>query len=339
MIDRYARQRIFYGIGDEGQKKLGESYAVVMGCGALGSSIATCLVRVGVGKVRLVDRDFIEYHNLHRQMLYDEDDIKEQLPKAIAAARHLRRVNSAVEIEGIVSDINNANIEKLVAGADVILDGLDNYETRYLINDVALKRKIPWIYGGAIASAGMTMNIIPGETPCFRCVMPSPPPLSRMQTCDTIGVLNSVPFIIGSLQAAEAVKLLVGARDKLNRDLVSIDVWENVFHRTAVNKANRPGCPACSGRYEYLEAEYGTRTTVLCGHESVQVYNPRSEGISLAGLAERLKTAGEVNYNDFMLRFFVEGREIVVFPDARAIIKDTRDEALARGLYAKYIGM
>ncbi|MBI4332751.1 MAG: ThiF family adenylyltransferase [Chloroflexi bacterium] len=339
MIDRYARQRIFRGIGDAGQKKLGEGYAVIIGCGALGSAIASCLVRAGVGRVRVVDRDFIEYHNLPRQLLFDEDDIEEQLPKAIAAERHLRKINSSVRVEGIVMDVNSGNMERLVAGAHVILDGLDNYETRYLINDVALKLKIPWIYGGAVGASGMTMTVIPGETPCFRCIMPSPPGAVRIQTCDTAGVLNSIPFIIGALQSAEAIKLLVGDREHLNKGIISIDVWENSFHQTALGAAGRADCPACQGRYEYLEAEEGTRTTVLCGHDAVQIYNPKSPGVSLAALALRLKAVGEVTFNNFMLRLQVEGREIVVFPDSRAIIKDTRDESLARGLYAKYIGM
>lgn len=339
MIDRYARQRIFRGIGDEGQKKLGASYAVIIGCGALGSTIASCLVRAGVGKVRVVDRDFIEYHNLPRQLLFDEDDIKAQLPKAIAAQCHLNKINSSVIVEGIALDVNPSNIEKLVAGADVILDGLDNYETRYLINDAALKLGIPWIYGGAVGSAGMTMNIIPGQTPCFRCIMPAPPGAGRMQTCDTAGVLNSAPFIIGSLQSAEAIKMLVGARDQLNKGIISIDIWEDTFHQAALGAAARPDCPACQGKYEYLEAEEGSRSTVLCGHDAVQVYNPKSPGVSLETLAKRLAPVGQVSYNDFLLRLTVEGREIMVFPDSRAIIKDTRDESLARSLYAKYIGM
>ncbi len=339
MIDRYARQRIFRGIGDEGQKRLGESYAVIIGCGALGSAIASCLVRAGVGNVRIVDRDFIEYHNLPRQLLFDEDDIKEQLPKAIAAERHLRKINSSIQVEGIAVDVNGGNIEKLVAGANVILDGLDNYETRYLINDVALKLRIPWIYGGAIGSAGMTMNILPGKTPCFRCIMPAPPGAARIETCDTAGVLNSIPFIIGSLQSAEAIKLLVGATEYLNQGLLSLDIWENSFHQTALKSAVRPDCPACQGHYEYLEQEQGSRTTVLCGHDAVQVYNPQSPGVALETLARRLKNAGEVTGNAYMLRLNVEGREIVIFPDSRAIIKNTRDEALAKSLYAKYIGM
>jgi len=202
MTDRYSRQILFPGIGEKGQEKLGNSFAVIVGCGALGTIIATSLVRAGVGKMRIIDRDFIEYHNLQRQVLFDEDDIRNELPKAIAAERHLRKVNSTVEIEGIVADVNFTNIERLVAGADIILDGLDNFETRFLINDVSLKQNIPWVYGGAIASSGMVKVIIPHVTACFRCLIDEVPLPGSVQTCDTDGVISPAPFIIGSLQAA-----------------------------------------------------------------------------------------------------------------------------------------
>lgn len=213
MIDRYSRQILFSGIGEEGQRRLGNSRVVIIGCGALGTIIATSLVRAGVGKVRIIDRDFIEYHNLQRQALFDEDDIRNGLSKAIAAERHLRKVNSSVEVEGIVADVNFTNVERLITGADVILDGLDNFETRLLINDVSLKYKIPWVYGGAISSSGMTMNIIPGETACFRCFCSAAPAPGVVPTCETAGVIGPAPFIIGSLQTAEAMKILVGAKE------------------------------------------------------------------------------------------------------------------------------
>ncbi len=334
MIDRYSKQTLFPGIGEEGQKKLGSSNVAIIGCGALGTVIATSLVRAGVGKVKIIDRDFIEYHNLQRQVLFDEEDIKAQLPKAIAAERHLKRVNSSVEIEGVVADVNYTNIERLVANADLILDGLDNFETRLLINDVSLKHGIPWVYGGAIAASGMTMNIIPGEAPCFRCLYGS---IGRgiALTCDTAGVISPAPFIIASLQAAEAMKILVGAKE-LNRDLIVIDAWKGKFSRLKVSR--RADCPACQGEYEFLEARFGTRTASLCGQNAVQVLNPEIASVSLEGLAARLSPLGEVSYNEFMLRFVVDSHEMVVFPDGRAIVKNTDDEALARGLYAKYIG-
>ncbi len=334
--DRYSRQMMFPGIGEAGQLKLNSSSVVIIGCGALGSNIATFLVRAGVGKVRIVDRDFIEYHNLQRQVLFDEEDIKAELPKAVAAERHLKKVNSSIEVEGVVADVNYANIERLVTGADLILDGLDNLETRFLINDVSLKHKIPWVYGGAISSSGMTMNIIPGETPCFRCLWSSPTAAGIAQTCDTVGVINPAPFIVGSLQTVEAMKILVGARE-INRDLIVVDVWRGEFNHLKLR--HRSGCPACQGEYEFLEAKFGTRTTSLCGQNAVQVLNPEAGEISFERLAKQLVSIGEVSYNQFMLRFLVDNREMIIFPDGRAIVKDTNDEALAKGLYAKYIGM
>jgi len=336
ITDRYSRQTLFPGIGEEGQRKLGNSCAVVIGCGALGTIIATSLVRAGIGKVKIIDRDFIEYHNLQRQVLFDEEDIRAQLPKAIAAERHLKRVNSSVEIEGVVADVNYANIERLVAGADLILDGLDNFETRLFINDVSLKHGIPWVYGGAISSSGMTMNIIPGETPCFRCVSASPTGGGIALTCDTVGVISPAPFIIGSLQSAEAIKILVGA-ETINRDLIIIDVWEGKFSHFKIGR--RADCPTCQGKYDFLEARFGTKTTSLCGQNAVQVVNPEAGEVSFQRLAAHLKPIGEVSYNEFMLRFRVDNHEMVIFPDGRAIVKDTNDEALARGLYAKYIGV
>jgi len=336
MTDRYSRQILFHGIGGEGQRRLGNSCAVIIGCGALGTVIATSLVRAGVGKVRIIDRDFIEYHNLQRQALFDEDDIRNQLPKAIAAERHLKKVNSSIEIEGIVADVNHTNIEKFVHDADIILDGLDNLETRFLINDVSLKHKIPWVYGGAISASGMTMNIIPGQTPCLRCFHPEVPSEARIHTCETAGVIAPAPFIIGSLQVAEALKILVGA-EKINRHLIVINVWTGKFRHFEVGR--RTDCVACQGKYEFLEGKYGTRTTSLCGQNAVQVISPEIKEISLEKLATQLGLIGEVSYNEFMLRSTVDGHEIVIFPDGRAIVENTDDESLARGLYAKYIGV
>jgi len=335
MIDRYSRQTLFSGIGEEGQRRLGNSCVVIIGCGALGTIIATSLVRAGVGKIRIIDRDFIEYHNLQRQVLFDEDDIRNELPKAMAAERHLKRVNSSVEIEGIVADVNYSNVERLISGADLILDGLDNFETRFLINDVSLKHKVPWVYGAAISSSGMTMNIIPGETACFRCFSANLPSKGVVHTCDTAGVISSAPFIIGSLESVEAMKILVGA-EEINRDLIVIDVWKGMFERLRIS--TRDDCPACQGKYEFLEGEFEVRATSLCGQDAVQVLNPGVGSISLERLAARLKLVGQVTYNEFMLRFTVDNCEMVVFPDGRAIVKNTNDESLARGLYAKYIG-
>jgi molybdopterin/thiamine biosynthesis adenylyltransferase len=335
MLNRYSRQTIFPEIGEEGQKKLKNSLAVVIGCGALGTIIASALVRAGVGKVRIIDRDFIEYHNLQRQVLFDEEDITNNLPKAVAAERHLRKVNSEIEIEGIVADVNHTNIERLVEGAGVILDGLDNFETRLLINDVSLKKNTPWVYGGAIAASGMTMTIIPHQTPCYRCLIDVASPGGHVLTCDTSGVLAPAPCIIGSLQSTEAIKILTGS-PRINHDLLVVDIWDGDFDRLKISP--RDNCPACQGKYEFLDCKFSTRTTSLCGQNAVQVLASTPGNISFESLARRLNQVGQVNYNDYMLQFRVDSQEMLVFPDGRAIVKNTQDESLARGLYAKYIG-
>ena len=335
-IDRYSRQVILPHIGKEGQKKLQRSSVLVAGCGALGTVTANQLVRAGVGRVRIVDRDFVEYHNLQRQVLYEEEHIERQIPKAKAAEIYLRKVNSSVEVEGIVDDMNYANVQRLVQGMDLIVDGLDNLETRYLINDAALKFGIPWIYGAAIATSGMTMTVLPGESPCLRCVFPQLPEQGSTLTCDTAGVISSAPFMIASLQFVEAVKILVGARSQINPTLFSMDIWDGTIDRLEVKRSD--SCPACQGTYEFLDANFGTKTDALCGQNSVQVLNPSEGRLSFHELARRLEPLGIVSFSDFMLRFTADGYEMVVFPDGRAIFKGTADPAVARGLYSKYIG-
>jgi molybdopterin/thiamine biosynthesis adenylyltransferase len=333
--DRYSRQTMFPAIGEEGQVKLSQGSAVIIGCGALGTNIASLLVRAGVGKVRIVDRDFIEPHNLQRQVLFDEEDIKAGLPKAIAAERHLRTINSSVEVEGIVADANYTNIEGFCSGADVILDGLDNFETRLLINDVALKHKIPWVYGGVIASQGMTMTIVPDQPPCLRCISPTLPDPGTVPTCETAGIVGTVPAVIGALQATEAIKILVGA--EVNRELITVDLWKGTFHH--VRPARREDCPACRGNYEFLDQRFTLKTTSFCGQSrAVQVVDTRVQKIALDELAARLiKDTEKLSCNKYRLRFGVNGQEIIVFPDGRAIIKNTTDEALARELYDRYV--
>jgi len=312
------------------------SCAVIIGCGALGCNIANLLVRAGVGKIRIIDRDFIEYHNLQRQVLFNESDIKAGLPKAVAAKRHLRRANSTVKIEGIVADVNSSNIEKLCHDAEVILDGLDNFETRLLINDFALKYKIPWIYGGAIAANGMTMNVIPGKTACFRCVHTLVPSAERTLTCETVGIVNSVPAIIGALQATEALKILVGDPE-INRGIVLIDVWRDIFEHIEVNRLQ--GCPACNGKYEFLDNKFDLKTASLCGQSrAVQVVNTAVKRVSLTKLAAQLQKADNIFLNKYLLRFDADEYQFTVFPDGRVIIRNTIDETQARKLYDKYIG-
>ncbi len=335
--DRYSRQIVFPGIGSEGQRRLGEAYAVVVGVGALGGVSASALVRAGVGRVRLIDRDFIEYQNLHRQLLYTERDVEDDLPKAVAAERHLREANSAVQVEGLVADLHQVNAVKLLDGADVIVDGLDNFEARFLINDVALKLGIPWVYGGAVQAAGMTATFLPHEQPCFRCVVESPPARGGL-TCETGGVVSAAPWTVGALQAAEAIKILAGTVP-VSRDLVVLDLWTRSFESLPLESFVSPDCPACKRRYEYLEGSPGARFTSLCGQNAVQIWDPGAMGAPLTELKERLGALGAVEGGEHMLRFTVGEQELVVFPDGRTIVRGTRDEKVARGLYAKYLGM
>jgi adenylyltransferase/sulfurtransferase len=338
-IDRYSRQVIFPGIGPEGQRRLGAGLAVVVGCGALGTVAASALVRAGVGRVRIVDRDFIETHNLQRQILFTERDIADNLPKAEAAERHLREANSDVEVEGVVADFSRVNALTLVEGADVIVDGLDNFETRFLINDVALKMGIPWVYGGAIGSTGMTATFQPGEPPCFRCLVRTAPSGGTL-TCDTAGVVDAAPWVVGSMEAAEAIKVLI-ADEKIapvSRDLVVLDLWQRSFECLPLSGFADPDCPACRGTYEFLEGRPRTRVTSLCGQNAVQIWDTASTGMPLTQIEERLRALGPVESSAHMLRFPVGEQELVVFYDGRTIVRGTRDEKLARTLYARYIG-
>lgn len=249
MIDRYSRQINFPHIGEAGQKKIGNSSVVIIGCGGLGSTQATIMARAGIGRLRVIDCDLVEFHNLHRQILYDENDVEGRLPKAIAAERHLKKINSSIEIEGIVAEVNCTNVEKLVAGFDLILDGLDNLKTRFLINDVSLKKNIPWIYGGVVYSLGMVMPVIPHRTPCLRCYSPYPS-ADNIINRETSGIIGPAPVLVGALQCADAMRILVGV-EKTNRGMLSIDVWTGFFQRVEVSF--REDCPACHGKYEFLE--------------------------------------------------------------------------------------
>lgn len=335
-LERYIRQILFPHFGEEGQRRLLDSSVVIVGCGAIGSHIANTLTRAGVGRIKIVDRDYIELNNLQRQMLFDEEDIERGLPKAIAAAEKLRKVNSQVEIEPLVADVHHRNVEEIIKGVDLVLDGTDNFETRYLLNDACVKHDTPWIYGGAVASYGMTMNIIPHQTPCFRCLFVQIPPPGATPTCDTVGILGAVPALIGAIEANEALKLLTG-KGRLNQGLIHVDLWENTFE--AFQVARRESCPACGqGKFDFLEAKEVAMVTSLCGRNAVQITPVTGATISLPSLAKRLQAIGEVTFNEFMLRFQVNDYLITIFPDARAIIRGTSDETVARNLYAKYIG-
>jgi molybdopterin-synthase adenylyltransferase len=337
---RYSRQTRFPKLREEGQRKLMASRVTICGCGALGTVLANHLVRAGVGHVRIVDRDFIETHNLQRQILFDEEDVADNLPKAEAAARKLRAINSQVTIEPVVTDIDHTNILDLVSDADLILDGTDNFETRYLINDAAVKLGKPWIFGGVIGSEGQTMTIIPTKTPCIRCVVETSPPPGMTPTCETAGVLGPAVAVIASFEAVEAIKILTGAHEALNKELVMIDIWDWSFRRLKVARLlETTDCPCCKQRnFEWLDGTLGSHTTTLCGRNAVQVATRRSEPLDFAEMATRLKGLGDVRHNAFMLKFATEGHEFTVFPDGRAIIKGTNDIAKARTLYAQFVG-
>jgi molybdopterin/thiamine biosynthesis adenylyltransferase len=338
-LERYSRQIYFDRIGEAGQRRLLASRVVVMGCGALGTVSASSLARAGVGRLLLVDRDFIEENNLQRQILFDEEDIKKGLPKAEAARIKLQRVNSRIQIEARVADINHTDIEDLVRDADLVVDGTDNFETRFLINDACVKAGIPWIYGACIGSIGLTMNIRPGLTPCLRCVFESAPPPEMSPSCDTAGVLSSIVNLVASLQVTEALKLLVRREDELRRDLLHIDVWTGAFQALRIGDHPHPDCPTCGRRqFEFLAATSGSDTTSLCGRNSVQVTPKQAHAVDFALLENKVKKLGPVKSNKFMLKFEVPGYQFTVFPDGRAIIQGTHDPTVARKLYAKYVG-
>ncbi len=332
--EKYSRQVLFAGLGAEGQRRLRAGSAVIVGCGALGTCSANALARAGVGRLLIVDRDFVEPSNLQRQMLFDEDDATQALPKAIAAERHLWRVNSDVQVEGRIADVTPENVEGLLAGAGVILDGTDNFETRYLLNDACVKLGIPWIYAAAVGSRGLTMPIVPGRTPCLACVFPELP--ESTETCDTAGILGSAASAVAAIQAADALKILSGALDKVEPRLLSLDVWENKMHSMRLG-GPEAGCLVC-GRREFVHLSGERRPHItLCGRNSVQIHE-HGRMLDLAALRSRLEPLGAVRANDFMLRFVLAPYEMTVFADGRTIVKGTTDAAVARSLYARYLG-
>ena len=333
--DRYSRQILFHGIGVAGQRKLGESSVVVVGCGATGSALSSLFARAGVGRLRIIDRDYVEESNLQRQVLFDESDAAESLPKAVAASRRIRLFNSDIKVEGIVADLTPDNIEDLLEPAQLVLDGTDNFETRYLINDFAVSKNLPWIYTAAVGSYGVTMNILPGETACLSCIFPDSP-TGIVETCDTSGILNSCVNAIASLSATEALKYLVGANDKMRRTLLSFDVWEN--DRAEISAARpRPGCRACDERISSIWQENPTPIFPWSGRNSVQI-GQRNRPIDFSEMSSRLDSHGTVRYNEFVLKFWREPFEMTLFPDGRAIIKGTTDTGVARSLYANSVG-
>lgn len=339
-LDRYQRQFLFKPLGEEGQKKLCASRVLVVGCGALGSVIASMLARAGVGFLRIVDRDFIELNNLHRQVLFDESDVKENLPKAIASQRKIKLINSQIEVDAIVADVNLTNIESMVKDVDLVMDGTDNFETRFLINDTCVKLGKPWIYGACIGSQGLSMTIIPGETPCLRCVFESAPPPELAPTCDTAGIIAPAASVTASLECTEAIKFLSGNKNVLLKALYSIDVWTRKSKSFRLGTFSEyPNCPACKKReFSYLDGKSISRVATLCGRNSVQIIREDKHKANFKELSARLEKIGKVSFNNYMLTAEIEKYNLTVFQDGRAIIRGTNDPAQAKTVYSKYIG-
>jgi adenylyltransferase/sulfurtransferase len=335
--ERYSRQILFRGIGSEGQKRLAAARAAIVGCGATGSALAALLARTGVGLLRIIDRDYVEKSNLQRQSLFDEKDAQESLPKAIAAARKIADFNSEIVVDAQVEDVAPSNIDALLNGIDVILDGTDNFETRYLLNDYAVKNSVPWIYTAAVGSYGVTLNVVPDKTACLGCIFPDTP-RGMVETCETSGILNSAVGVVASIAATEAMKLLVGgnAAEQLRKTLWSFDVWRNEH---AEISAAHPlaGCRACGERKFVHLAGEGRPHITMCGRNSVQIHE-LARPIDFPEMQRRLESLGVVRHNEFVLKFWRDPYEMTLFPDGRAIIKGTTDIGLARSLYARYVG-
>ncbi len=335
--ERYSRQILFRGIGSEGQRKLAAARIAIVGCGATGSALASLLARAGVGTLRIIDRDYVEPSNLQRQSLFDENDAADSLPKAIAAARKITAFNSQIVIEPKVEDLVPGNIEALLEGMDLILDGTDNFETRYLINDYAVDRSLPWIYSAAVGSYAVTLNVVPGQTACLACIFPDSP-RGLVETCETSGILNSAVNLVASIAATEALKVIIGGpgAPQLRKTLLSFDVWTNEHAEISAAKP-RLGCRACAERdFVHLAGE-GRPHITLCGRNSVQIHE-RQRPIDFSEMDRRLQPHGTVRHNDFVLKFWHDPYEMTLFPDGRAIIKGTTDTAVARSLYARYVG-
>jgi adenylyltransferase/sulfurtransferase len=357
-IDRYHRQTLLPGIGTAGQERLRASRVLLVGCGALGSTIADQLVRAGVGFLRIVDRDIVELTNLQRQVLFDERDVEQGKPKAVAAAERLRQVNSEVVVEPVVSDVDSGNVESMlrttgfqpVAGAshgleargtvDLILDGTDNVATRYLINDISIKHNIPWIYGACVGTEGRVMTIRPRQSACLRCIFATPPSAGDLPTCDTAGVLGPVASVVASMQAVSAIKLLTGNVDAVAEELLSFDLWTNRIRSVNISQSRRDDCPTCGlGKFEFLEARPSGNGAKLCGRDAVQV-RWRSDRVSLSEVADRLRVAGAVQQTPYLVRCVLSEGDLrlTAFTDGRVLVQGTSDPARARSIVARYLG-
>jgi molybdopterin/thiamine biosynthesis adenylyltransferase len=342
MHDRYSRQTLFAPIGPDGQARLIAARVAIIGMGALGTVLANHMVRAGVGYVRLIDRDFVEPSNLQRQMLYDEADAAALKPKALAAADHLRRVNSLVTIEPHVVDLNSTNAEQLLDGIDVVLDGSDNFAVRFLVNDVCVKLGIPWIYGGAVSARGVTTTIVPGVTACLRCLFGQPTEPGTTATCDTAGVIGPIIHVVASYQATEALKFIVQDEQHRSPDMVQLDLWHNQFTSINIAKARRPDCPCCAAkRFDYLDAYLdGETLQSLCGRNSVQIHPVTPHKLNLNEWALRWQAIGPVEANPFLIKLHLpDDRRLILFADGRVMVQGTADLTVAKSLYSRYIGM
>ena len=341
-LERYSRQVRFNGIGLDGQQRIRDSKVLICGCGALGTVLADTLTRAGVGLLRIVDRDFVDLSNLQRQVLFDEQDVDEHLPKAIVAAKRLARINSQVTLEPHVADIDWRNVREYARDVDLILDGTDNFEVRFLINDVSLETGIPWVYAGCVGSHGQTMAIFPNESACLRCLIETPPDPGATETCDTAGVIAPAIHMITALQAATALKILAGRKDLVSPHLTIVDVWDGTLRQMNLsNLRERSQCPACvQGRRDWLRGGHASQSTVLCGRNSVQISPAIPADLSLEEMGRKLEASGAVTRNPFLVRLTLTDPaiEITVFRDGRAIIQGTDDISVARGLYARFVG-
>ncbi|MCP4606939.1 MAG: thiazole biosynthesis adenylyltransferase ThiF [Proteobacteria bacterium] len=333
---RYSRHMLLPEIGEQGQELISKGSVLVVGSGALGTVIAETLVRAGVGFVRIVDRDVIESSNLHRQFLFDEEDASLRLPKAEVAVKKLGKINSGVKLQGEVADVTPHNVEKLITDIDVVVDGTDNVETRYVVNDACIKHNKPWVYGGAVGTAGMTMSIVPQVGPCLRCLFDEPPQPGVLPTCDTVGVFSAAPVVVGALQSTQTIKLLIGDTSGAGQ-LLQGDVWRGKF--TQVEIPRQENCVACGQKqFEFLKREGVAWVTSLCGRNTVQITPPQKAAVDFETLQDKLGRVGEVNYNGITLTCKIAEYELILFPDGRTMIKGTNDETTAKGLYSKYVG-
>ena len=338
-LDRYSRQVRFAPLGPEGQERLAAARVAVIGCGALGSVVAMTLVRAGVGFLRIIDRDVPELSNLPRQVLFDEADVVAGVPKAAAAAAHLRRINSAAQIEPVVADLTPGNAATLLGGVDLLVDGTDNFEARFVVNEYACRHGIPWVYGGAIGGEGRVMTVLPGRTACLRCLIPDPPAPGVMPTCDTAGIIGPTAVVVGAIEAAEAIKLIVGVAGMGNRLLVC-DLWEGVWRSIDLSSLAEHGCATCRGSdFPWLEGRLGGQAAAICGRDAVQVAALSGVTVDLTALASKLRPFGAVTANPWLVRAEVEpGIQLSVFADGRAIVAGTREESKARAVVARYVG-